>query len=169
MENDFEKSSVYREAYLANWDSLYIYAYNVLGNKKACEDIVQEIFLLLWKNRQKIDEIDNLPGYLFQALRFQIFRYFRDKKATLDIDRFNNMLLTNNTSDTLARRDRELEINGHMEKLPKRCKEIFYLSRIENMAHREIADELNISIQTVKNQISKALKFLRVNMEEATL
>ncbi|MEE9361711.1 MAG: sigma-70 family RNA polymerase sigma factor [Cellulophaga sp.] len=167
--DDFNKSLAFKEAYLNNWDKLYIYAYRVLRDKKICEDIIQEIFLMLWKNKQKIGNIENLSAYLFQALRFQIFRHFRDKKViALDIVKFNNILLTNNTEDLLDKRDRELEISSHVEKLPQRCKEIFCLSRTDNLTHNEIATKLDISTQTVKNQITKALKYLRLQIGEVT-
>lgn len=167
MKDDFDILLNFKDAYLNNWDNLYIYAYNILQDKKVCEDIIQDIYLKLWRNREKLQEIDNLSGYLFQATRFQIYRRFRDKKVVLlDITSFNNLLHNNTTEEILNKCETETHINKCIEKLPLRCKEIFKLSRNENLAHKEIAKKLDISTQTVKNQISKALSQLRTNLEE---
>lgn len=162
-------SNEFRDAYLANWDKLYMYAYNILKDKKVCEDLVQDIFFSLWKNRNT-SKINNISAYLFQSLKFQIYKYFRDTKfVSMDLERFYNIIEVSATPlETMAFKDLEDMVSTHTANLPKRCQEIFYLSRFECLSHKEISEKLNISIRTVKNQISVALKYLRVQLEEQT-
>ncbi|MBJ6367751.1 RNA polymerase sigma factor [Snuella sedimenti] len=166
---DINDSDVFRSVYLKHWDKLYVYAYNILKDRDLCEDLIQDIFFALWKNN-KTSDIQNISAYLFQSLRFRIYKHFRDTKfVNMDIDKFYDIVKTNNTPyDSMTAQDLEKMIYKHTQNLPKRCQEIFYLSRFECLSHKEIADKLNISIRTVKNQISIALKYLRAHMEEET-
>ncbi len=160
---------VFKEVYLENWEKIYLYAFNVLKNKKLSEDIVQDIFVMFWKNRQKWVEIENISAYLYQAVKFQCFRCFRDKKGvSVDIDRFNDVLRINSMEDNFNKQDTEYKLDSYLNELPKKCRDIFYLSRNENLSHSEIADRLGVSRQTVKNQITLALKYLRTNLEKAS-
>ncbi|MDO5977359.1 RNA polymerase sigma factor [Flavivirga spongiicola] len=164
-----KESLAFKKVYLHFWERLYIYAFKVLGNKKICEDIVQEIFLTFWKNGHKV-EIENLSAYLFQSLRFQLFKHFRDKKLTKsDIKMFADVYKTNVTEDLINLNDLESVIHRHLNTLPPKCKDIFYLSRFEHLSHKEIAEKLNISTQTVKNQITTALKHLRLKLGDTYL
>ncbi|GAA3553409.1 RNA polymerase sigma-70 factor [Snuella lapsa] len=160
-------SKTFRVVYLNHWDKLYVYAFNILKDKKICEDLVQDIFFTLWKNRNTTN-IHNISGYLFQSLKFKIYKHFRDTKfIDMDIEKFHNIKETSESPyDMITLQDLERIVAIHSEKLPKRCQEIFYLSRFECLSHKEIADKLNISIRTVKNQISVALKHLKVHLEK---
>lgn len=163
---DLNNPETFHKIYLNNWDRLYRYAFNILKDEKICEDLVQDIFFSLWKNRNT-SKIDNISAYLFQSLKFQIYKHFRDTKfVSMDIERFYNIIEVNASPlETLVLKDLEEMVSAHTKKLPKRCQEIFYLSRYESLSHKEISDKLNISIRTVKNQISVALKHLRVQLE----
>ena len=166
LELNGNDSLAFKEVYSHYWERLYIYAFNIIRDKKQCEDFIQEIFLAFWKNRNKTD-IKNLNAYLYQSLRFQIFNYFRDKKMTLvDIEKFNIIAKINTVEDSLNLNDLEKEIYKNLKALPKRCQEIFCLSRFENLSNKEIAEQLNISQQTVKNQLTTALKYLRKHIQD---
>ena len=158
----------FEEVYQEYWSKLYVYSFRILQDKNVCEDLIQEIFLSFWKKRDTLN-VENLSAYLFQSLRFQIYKYYRDTKLeTLDIEKFSNFVSVNTTDELLNLEDTKMLINGYLNKLPKRCREIFYLSRFKNLSHKEIAEELNISNQTVKNQISIASKHLQKHYKELT-
>jgi len=162
-------SLAFKNVYNTYWERLYLYAYKILKDKNQCEDLVQEIFISFWNKKDK-EHIQNIPAYFFQATRFQIFKIFRDKKMTLvEIEHFSQLIKeTNATDGHLELTDLENEIHGHLNKLPKRCREIFILSRFEHLSHKEIAEKLGVSTQTVKNQIVTALKYLREHLEGHT-
>jgi len=157
---DFQK--IYQEY----WSRLYVYGFRILRDKSLCEDLIQEIFLSFWKNRKKI-EVQHISSYLFQSLRFQIFKYYRDTKIkTLDIEKFSNIVSINTTDDLLILQDTKMMLSKYLDRLPKRCREIYFLSRFENLSNKEISEKLNISNQTVKNQLTMASKHLQKHFKE---
>ena len=156
----------FEEIYNKFSSRMLVYALNILNNKEICEDLIQNIFIDFWAKRTQ-HEINNLDAYLFRAVKFQVFKHFRDNKFSnkyltrLD---FINVAVSFNT--TLEYEELEKAIQHTVSKLPKRCKEIFELSRYEHKTYKEIAAILGISLQAVKNQVSKALSILKNNLEK---
>lgn len=153
------------EVYKRYWKKLYLLAYSLLEDKQACEDVIQDVFTTFWTKKDKV-AISNLSHYLYQAVKFQIFNLFRNGKiAQKHIDRIKVIEFVNSTEDSLNLKELEDSLQGLMSQLPDRCREIFYASRFENLSYAEISEKFNISNQTVKNQVSKALKHLKDSME----
>lgn len=158
--------TAFEEIYNKFSSRMLVYALNILNNKEVCEDLIQNIFIDFWSKRTQ-HQINNLDAYLFRAVKFQVFKHFRDNKFSdkyltrLD---FINVAVSSNT--TLEYEELEKAIQHTVSKLPKRCKEIFELSRYEHKTHKEIAALLGISLQAVKNQVSKALSILKNNLEK---
>lgn len=153
------------EVYKRYWKKLYSHAYNLLEDKQACEDVIQDVFTTFWTKKDKV-AISNLSHYLYQAVKFQIFNLFRNGKiAQKHIDRIKVIEFVNSTEDSLNLKELEESLQGLLAQLPDRCREIFHASRFENLSHAEISEKFNISNQTVKNQVSKALKHLKESME----
>lgn len=145
--------------------ALFLYAVNVIDRKVVCEDMIQEIFISLWSKRKE-SNIMALKPYLFQAVKYQIFNYYRNNKFTSeDLTRLNIIDVSMNVSQEMEYSELDQIIRTTVAKLPKRCQEVFVLSRYQHKSNKEIADELHISVQAVKNQISKALAFLRNNLQ----
>ncbi|UOB18465.1 RNA polymerase sigma factor [Abyssalbus ytuae] len=145
---------------------MFVYAFNVLKNKQVCEDIIQNIFIDLWSKRKEA-KITNIKSYLFRAVKYQLCNYFRDQKiSNEDITRLNIIDVSLNASKKMEYDELEEAVYISYLKLPKRCKEIFELSRYQNKSHKEISEELKISIQAVKNQISKALSSIKKDLHE---
>jgi RNA polymerase sigma-70 factor (ECF subfamily) len=149
------------------WQPLFIAAYNIIKDKKACEDILQEIFLQLWVKRDNLQIRESLKGYLLTACRYQVFHYIRKTPARQDL--FINLeeRLTAPSSDhTLLQKDLSKQIDKIVCGLPEKCRQIYRLSREEYLSHREIAQKLNISTKTVENQLTIALRRLRLSLGE---
>lgn len=155
----------FEEIYRRYTAKMLSYALNILKDKVVCEDIIQNIFIDFWSKRKSI-QIDNLEGYLFRAVKFQVFKHFRDENfSTEDLTRLNLIDVSVNASKTMEYTELENAIHNSVLKLPPRCKQIFELSRYEHKTHKEIAEKLDISVQGVKNQISKALSMIRENLK----
>lgn len=151
-------SQAFEEIFNRYWKRLFSYAYKIYNEEKVCEDIVQEVFISLWKNKKT--NILNLEAYLFKAVKYKIASHIRDLKFTneqLDI----LQQLPANISNNLEYQELETKIFEEIEKLPPKCKKVFKLSRLENKSNQEIAQTLNLSIRTVETHISNALKYLR--------
>ncbi len=148
---------------------MFLYAFNILNNKQVCEDIVQTVFISLWANRNKL-KIQNLQGYLFKAVKFQIFNHFRANKISKqDLSRLNIIDVSGDVIKKLEFEELEKKIHQHISSLPYRCQEIFKMSRFDGKSNKEIAQELGISLQGVKNQISKAIKSIKKMLKKDEL
>jgi len=136
------------------------YAQNLLLNEHLCEDIVHEVFINIWQNRKEL-KITSPRNYLYTMVKNKALNQLRH-----DIVKQKYIEEVNNTSsDFILDEDSNCyEISKILEtiySLPEQCKKIFIMSRMHGLKHAEIAEDLNISVKTVKNQIGKALKRLR--------
>src|SRR6056297_733997 len=143
---------------------IYFFAFSFLKNKEDSEGIVQETFFRIWKNRKKIDEYCSFRSFLFTISHHLIMDHFREKvkqKEFLDFLRSKAQIKDLTT-------DKEVDFQGlneryHclVEQLPSRRKQIYKMARFEGCSNTEIAKKLKISVNTVENQMSAALSFLR--------
>lgn len=141
--------------------SMFIYAVNVFKKREICEDIIQDVFVDLWSKR-KTTQIINIKSYLFQSVKFQIFKQMRNQKvANEDLARLNIIDISMDISRKVEFNELEAFIRQQVNKLSPKCQQVFVMSRYDNKSNKEIALELGVSEQAVKNQISKALKFIR--------
>ena len=134
-------------------------------NKEEAEDIIQDLFLELWKKKKHLANINmSLKYYLKKAAfnrainKVKKQKYFED----LDADDVKRQLFEEEAG--LEVKELDNKIKGEIDRLPARCRTIFVMSRYEDMSYKEIAAKLEVSIKTVENQISKALKILRKNI-----
>ncbi|MGN6600843.1 MAG: RNA polymerase sigma-70 factor [Ginsengibacter sp.] len=151
------------------YQRLCSYAYSFFKDEATCEDIVQEIFIKIWSNRQDLIGSEQLKFYVFSAVRNNcLTRLQKNKRYKMvemkDDDETGEITIKLDPEDKKAK-PTEL-ISKAMDQLPPKCKEVFLLSRISNLTYQQIADNLGISVKTVENQISKALKILRVFAKE---
>jgi RNA polymerase sigma-70 factor (family 1) len=151
----------FERLYRQYWPKLYIYAFNVLREKELCEDIVQQVFLDLWTKRHNA-QIANLHSYLHQSVKYQIFNHFRKSKYKKQLLKKLDLISTQRKIDE-AYEEKELRdrIRDVISQLPGQRRIIFEMSRHKELSNKEISRNLNISVQTVKNQISESLKFIR--------
>lgn len=158
----------FEELYRRYWDRLYLAAYNILRDRHSCEDIIQEIFSQLWIRRSSI-AINNLESYLFTAVRFQVFRCIKDKKCKNDYVNALSKLPAEYFDPQQSSKEIEDMLKDGIAMLPKKCGKIFHLSRQEQLTNKEIAIQLNISVKTVENQITIAIKKIKKYLTPWTL
>lgn len=156
------------EMYEKYWAKLYAFAYNRLREKEACEEIIQDIFVSLWANRENLQITSSLSGYLFQAVKYQMLNFMKSTQVRNSyIDSFNHFrdaLFDDSTNEQMALNDLKMMLEKSIEELPDKCQEVFRLSRIHHLSIQEIALQLNISHKTVENHLTKALKHLRSSL-----
>lgn len=131
-----------------------------------CEDLAQEVFLRFWQKRQKIQITSSLPAYLRRMAVNEALAYHRKNKRYQNEEFSPGM-----EKDAAPGADEQYlhaELKGHITSaintLPPKCRTVFQLSRFEELSYKEIAEKMNISVKTVENQMSKALKILRVQL-----
>lgn len=135
----------------------------ILKNKNVAEDIVQEVMMEVWRMKDQIVVASSMEAYLKRACRNKSLNYIRAQKMNFeDIDAAEELSSDYiSVEDALAIENLQDKINAGINSLPEKCRLVFTLSRVEGLSYQEIADQLKISIKTVENQISKALKILR--------
>lgn len=158
------------------FDKYYTYlcnvVYRVINDADYAEDIVQEIFTDIWRKRESINIQTSLRAYLRRASVNRSLNHIRKQRMKFDENEDAIIDIESNTIDgqqELEKDELEQRIHDCIDALPPKCKLVFSLSRFENMSYQEIANHLEISIKTVENQISKALRILRSSIQPYTV
>lgn len=166
------ESRAFDEIYHLYSRRVYRFAYSFLKNKPDAEEIVQEVFLRIWKNRKKIVEYYSLKAFLFTISYNIIIDKFRERVKENKYREF----LKENTITSDSDMDKKIEYadlnelyTKAIEHLPQRRQMIYKMHRFEGLTYNEIAKKLEISVKTVENQMTSALKYLRKKLGPETL
>ncbi|MET1056927.1 MAG: RNA polymerase sigma-70 factor [Pedobacter sp.] len=155
--------AAFNEIYTRHFESLYKFAYTILKDEAACEDILQNVFTWLWENRANL-KITSLKAYLFAAVKFNMSGAIRLSKRRSEILANAPMLKQSVDVDSMELKELIAIISSFTETLPERARLIFELSRKEYLTNREIALKLGISEKTVENQMNISLKKLKIHL-----
>ena len=148
------------------WKPLYISSFNLLKDKEVCEEIIQDVFIEIWNKRSDIQIKVSLKSYLYACVRYKVFAEFR-KSKNLPIaiyEDLNNRFQYASPETQMMHEELKKQVSLVVESLPEKCKMVFKLSRIEQLSHKEISEQLNVSTKTIENHITKALKILRLSL-----
>ncbi len=148
-------------------DLIYRYLVYWLKEPRLVEEVAQDIFIGVWRNRQKLPEIDNFQGYLYIMARNKAFTELKKQLATpstQDTEILEEIMIR--PHHTLELKELSAMLHNAVEALPPRRKEIFRLSREEGLTYDMIAEQLQISRGTVKDHMVSALLFLRHYISE---
>jgi RNA polymerase sigma factor (sigma-70 family) len=165
-----DEREAFRVIYERYWEALYKKALYHLKYEQEAEDAVQEIFISLWRNRNTIDASNSLSSYLFTALKYYIIKqvYRKARKGVLlplSVEELEQTELT--AEEAMHLKEIQTFIKIEVSALPKRMQQIYLLSRESNLQVSQIAQQLNISEQTVKNTLTTVLKKLRQKLEHS--
>lgn len=144
-----------------NYRPLCIYALHYLGNADSAEDVVQESFAALWEKLQEGVAISNRKAYLYMMVRNRCLDQLRRKGIPTESLKPYDTYGIIEDDDAQERSQTEARLWTAIDSLPEKCRQIFLMSKRDGLKYMEIADELGISENTVRNQISKALKILK--------
>jgi len=143
------------------WEMMFKKAFYLLQDRQICKDIVQDIFTLIWENRKKL-QVRLLKPYLGAAVKFKIADHIRSGKVRMQfIERATIAPTQAGVEETAEWREMHQILQRAMAALPQKCLEIFTMSREGNLSNREIAERLGISVKTVENQITIAIRKIR--------
>ncbi len=148
------------------YSGLVVYADQIIKNMAVSEDIVQSVFMKLWETREVI-EIRSFRSYFIQCVKNRCIDHIRNQQVKQRVgNRVPETINLMMEEDLWTKNELNELLENSIESLPPRCREIFKMSRFENLKIAEIADQLNISKRTVETQISNALKVLRVKLAD---
>jgi RNA polymerase sigma-70 factor, ECF subfamily len=148
---------------------LVAFAKKYVGDLDSSREIVHEVFLNLWSKKERIHAEGSVKSYLYTSTYNRCLNFIRDNKKFDRNTEITNQFQIEEQWDFSAQMEgMELEekIDIAINSLPQKCKEIFILSRFENLKYHEIAGKLNLSVKTVESQMSRALLILRESLRD---
>ncbi len=157
------------------YPSLCKYARNIVHSETTAEDLVMDIFVRMWELPEKLVIVTSVSGYLYQTVHNHCINYLTRKHKQFSelnaetINQLNILIPPDLSTDPLMEiniAELSIRIEQSIEHLPVECRKIFILSRTEELSHKEIAEKLGISENTVKVQIYRALLKLHVLLKE---
>ena len=159
------------------FDNYYLdlcsYADSILKDRYASEEVVEDLFITLWQKSKDLNICTSLKNYLYRSVHNKSINYLkkiatRDKKvqkfSIQDISEFYGDE-SNSQISNLITKEIEDKANLILSELPEKCREIYELNRYENLSYPEIAERLNITVGTVKTQMSRAFEKFRIGLK----
>jgi len=153
--------SAWRQAVERFSDSLYAFALSKCSDHEMASEIVQQVFVKTFENKDKLNPNYSLKSFLYKSTFNKFIDMYRKKKATSALHEQYYFLLEQLTSNEDDMSDKLKLMNLKIESLPSRTKEIFCLSKQDGLSNVEISEILDISLKTVEGHITKAFKLLR--------
>lgn len=149
------------------------FIFSLIKTEPDTEDLVQEVFVKIWEHREQIRNTASFDTYLFTTAYNSTISFLRKKakdikyieyvkSVQIEINEFNDM-------DAINIDEIDKQLNSLIEKMPSRQREVFKMKHFQNYSYKEIAEALNISINTVENHIVKAHKYLKENLGKTYL
>lgn len=172
--NQFRQGSkaAFEALYNRYFPRLYQHAFKMLKDQDEAQDIVQELFTSFWVKGKDLDLTANVSSYLYAATRNRVLNLFEHNRVH---DHYISSLgeflsyVEVSVDELVIEKELAEIIEGEVRQMPPKMREIFELSRKEDLSHKEIADYLEISDKTVKKQISNALKILRMKISYSVI
>jgi len=161
------KEVVFKQLFHKYFPRVCIYAASIIKDDAVATDIAQDVFIRLWEKRLSFQTIQSFKAYLYNSVKNTCFNYLRDKKESSSIEHLGDITSKDHNIEFLIM---EAELSAKLfeaiMKLPQARREVMLL-RINGMTIEDIADELNISLNTVKTHKKLAHKQLRQNLRTA--
>ena len=153
--------TAFEQLFLQYYENLCHVAFRVYKDEHKSKDFVQEVFLSIWKRRDTLEINSSVYAYLRKAVMYKSLDFIRAQKLSFPEDK---LAKEDSIEAHKHLEEEELKILIHkvVDQLPERCRLVFCMSRFEELSHKEIAEKLGISEKTIENQITKALKILRL-------
>lgn len=178
MQNRSKHSTEFEKMYAAHYSKLKRFAREYVIREADAENIVHDVFLELWEQKSSLESHTNLSAFLFRSTKNRCIDFLRHKIiATKTVDKIQKeyrhtlqlkfQSLEAFDDKLFSENDVEKMIRDAIESLPKKCRQIFVLNKIEGKKQKEIAAELHISINTVESQMAIAYKKLKEVLKDA--
>lgn len=156
-----QKRQVMEQIYKATFQALWSTAFRILRDRTLAEDMVQEVMLRVWQMESLAHIGTSLHGYLHRAVLHRSLNKVRDDKRWMDESDPAVDPAVPHTHHPLDTERLEKRMQAAIAALPDRCRLVFVLCRYENLSYKEVAELMDISVKTVENQMTNALRILR--------
>ena len=154
--------------YRRYWEDLFITAAKALRSKEEAADVVQDVFLSLWRRRNDLNLQGSLSAYLHTSVRYKCIHYIEKNITRRDylvqLAEVVRSSASQNDEINLHLKEIEQTVNKTVAKMPAKMQEVYKLSRQEHLSYKEISDSMSISVETVKKHIHHALHLIRKDL-----
>lgn len=158
----YEDMQAYHALYNLFFNNLHRFCFSFVKSSEAAEEIVSDVFIKLWQIRNKLPEIDNLKVYLYQIARNfclnYITRHFKNPVVSLDELDIEAVISLDNPEEMCISADIINTIQQTIRQLPPQCRLIFQMVKEDGMRYKEVAEILQLSVLTVRNQVAIATR-----------
>lgn len=161
---------VFEQVFKTHFKSLLAYACTILKDEETGEEIVQQVFYKLWGKKEQTFIHSSLKAYLYRSVHNESMNHLKhaqikNRYQTYSMHQHKH-IKSEDPAMQIQGKELELQIRKALNELPEQCRTIFQLSRFENLKYREIADQLQLSVKTVENQMGKALQLMRAKLAD---
>ena len=168
-DSDADVRAVIERLFRSHYAGLVAFAARVTGNTGEAEDLVQDVFLGLWRRRGELPGDDAIRPYLYRAVHNRALNVVRNRRAADALAEREMIEAQRESHTSVAEADLEAEelarlVQSAIARLSERCRMVFLLSRENGLSYAEIAATLGISVKTVETQMGRALRFLRAEL-----
>lgn len=146
---------------------LYSFTFSILKSAHETENIIQDVFLSFWINRQNVERISSVRYYLFTIAYNSTISFIREKSRStryIEYLRLHQELTVDPVSTQVEYKELKDKLEDIISQLPDRQKEVYLLQKVEGLKYQEIAERLHISVNTIENHMSRALKTIRLKL-----
>ena len=156
--DDSAFSALFRQYY----EQLYYFASRFLKDSQTSENIVQDVFVKLWEQREKLEISTNVKSYLYTSVKNHSLNYLKRESRLFSIDDQLNLAEEKSisTEDDYIKDESFRAVHKAIDELPEKCRQIYLMKRYDDLSYNEISEILGISINTIKTQMKRALKAL---------
>lgn len=144
------------------------HAFRLLSDHEEAHDVVQDVFLQLWQKREELSFKTSLSAYLYASVRNRIFNLLSHQKVILRYAESISSFMVegyNIIEDQIREKELALIIEKEVDALPPKMREVFLLNKKDELNYREISERLNITSETAKQQVYKAMKILKLKID----
>ncbi|PST82537.1 RNA polymerase sigma-70 factor [Pedobacter yulinensis] len=162
------QKNVFDQVFLDFYKHLHAYAMKMLRDHDAAEEAVQNVFCRIWERRSQLKTGGYLKSFLYRSVHNECLNSLKHQKVreAFQLHRAGAEAESASLDQDLHAAELQRHLQMAIEALPEKCREVFKLSRLEQLRYHEIAASLNISVKTVENQMGKALRVLRVKLAD---
>ena len=154
-------------------NTLYCHAYGILGCREMAEEVVSDVFLEAWRMRKTLIELQNVRAWLTRLVYNKSIDYLRRERnrvKQISVEHFGMADFAfpdmKTPADTLISNEELAAINAAIDKLPPKCKYVFFLAKVEKMPYQDIANMLGIALATVNYHVALAVQTLRQSLKD---
>ncbi len=159
----------FEQVFKLHGDGLIRYAFTIIKDTDEAQDMVQQLFIILWTKREQIDVNTSLKSYLYKSVYNAGLNKIKQKNVRESYAQYVNYTADGKTpaaSHAIENKEIRQAIENAINDLPEQCRIIFRMSKFDLLKYQQIADQLGLSVKTVENQMGKALKHMRIRLSE---